>query len=219
MTDEDWLQNSDVFNLFPTLVWKIQCPAEIVVDHNPVIINAIRKINPEIDDIEPAVSWQSHQLMHKEPELDQLMSCINSAAHKVLRFLNIGTTDIEVTGCWANVNSIGASHRVHSHPNNYLSGVYYVRAPPGANTINFHDPRPQASIIRPPVTQLTSQNTDQVVVEVSDGTLLLFPSYVQHSVDSSESNELRISISFNLMFNEFAERLSKPLWEPTTSDA
>jgi uncharacterized protein (TIGR02466 family) len=214
MIDEDWLRNSDVYSLFPTLVWKIQLPAEIVTNQNPTIINAIRKINPKIDDIEEATSWQSHQLLHEEAELEQVMSCIGSAAHKVLRFLNIGSDDIEVTGCWANVISVGASHRMHSHPNNYLSGVYYVRVPPGANTINFHDPRPQASIIRPPVTQLTGQNTDQVVVEVTDGTLLLFPSYLLHSVDPSDSDELRISISFNLMFNDFAEKLSKPLWEP-----
>ena len=218
MIDEDWLQDSDVYSLFPTLVWKIQLPVEIVVNQNPLIINAIRKINPAIDDIEAAASWQSHQLLHQLTELDQLMSCVNSATHKVLRFLNIGATDIEVTGCWANVIGAGASHRMHSHPNNYLSGVYYVRAPASANTINFHDPRPQASIIRPPVTQLTGRNTDQVVVEVKDGTLVLFPSYLQHSVDPNESNELRISISFNLMFNEFAEKLNKPLWEPSPSD-
>jgi uncharacterized protein (TIGR02466 family) len=214
MIDEDWLRNSDVYSLFPTLVWKIQLPAEIVTNQNPTIINTIRKINPKIDDIEEATSWQSHQLLHEEAELEQVMSCISSAAHKVLRFLNIGADDIEVTGCWANVISQRASHRMHSHPNNYLSGVYYVQVPSGANTINFHDPRPQASIIRPPVTQLTGQNTDQVVVEVADGTLLLFPSYLLHSVDPNESNELRISISFNFMFNEFAEKLSKPLWEP-----
>ena len=28
--------------------------------------------------------------------------------------------------------------------NNFLSGVYYVQTWPGADTINFHDPRPQA---------------------------------------------------------------------------
>ena len=60
MIDEDWLQNSDVYSLFPTLVWKIQLPAEIVANQNPTIINAIRKINPKIDDIEKATSWQSH---------------------------------------------------------------------------------------------------------------------------------------------------------------
>lgn len=38
MTEEDWLQNSDVFSLFPTLVWKIQLPTNIVETQNPVIM-------------------------------------------------------------------------------------------------------------------------------------------------------------------------------------
>jgi hypothetical protein len=52
---------------------------------------------------------------------------------------------------------------VHQHPNNFLSGVYYVRTHPGADTINFHDPRNQSGIIRPPVVELTAENIDQVV--------------------------------------------------------
>jgi ectoine hydroxylase-related dioxygenase (phytanoyl-CoA dioxygenase family) len=47
---------------------------------------------------------------------------------------------------------------------------------------------------------------------VRDGTLLLFPSYLAHSVDANTSEEERISVSFNVMFSSFAERLSKPLW-------
>lgn len=39
----------------------------------------------------------------------------------------------------------------------------------GADTINFHDPRSQTGIIRPPATELTADNTDHVVVNVSDG--------------------------------------------------
>lgn len=211
--EEDWLRNSDVYSFFPTLVWKIQLPTKIVTSQNPIIINALKKINPHLANLKQSASWQSHHALHEEAELDQLLSCIGSAAYKVLRFLKIGAADIEVTGCWANVNGVRASHLKHNHPNNFLSGVYYVQAPPSANTINFHDPRPQASIIRPPVTELTGQNTDQVVVGVTDGTLLIFPSYVQHSVGPNESDKLRISISFNLMFSQFTEELSKPLWE------
>ena len=90
--------------------------------------------------------------------------------------------------------------------------MYYVRTRPGADTVNFHDPRNQAGIIRPPVAELTAENTDQVVVRVEDGTLLIFPSYLQHSVDANASEEERISISFNIMFSAFTENLSKPLW-------
>jgi ectoine hydroxylase-related dioxygenase (phytanoyl-CoA dioxygenase family) len=50
------------------------------------------------------------------------------------------------------------------------------------------------------------------VVRVKDGTLLIFPSYLYHSVDANASGETRISLSFNLMFSTFPAALSKPLW-------
>jgi uncharacterized protein (TIGR02466 family) len=93
-----------------------------------------------------------------------------------------------------------------------LSGVYYVRTHPGADTINFHDPRNQTSVIRPPVVELAAENTDQVVVRVTSGTLLMFPSFLEHSVDANMSEEERISVSFNIMFSSFTENMSKPLW-------
>ncbi|MCH8106365.1 MAG: 2OG-Fe(II) oxygenase family protein, partial [Proteobacteria bacterium] len=139
---------------------------------------------------------------------------IKFATEKTLDFLNCEQLPFEITGCWANINSTGASHAIHSHPNNFLSGVYYVQTQVGADTVNFHDPRSQTGIIRPPVTELTAQNTDQVVVNVNQGTLLMFPAYLQHSVSPNESDTFRISISFNLMFSLFAENLSEPLWKP-----
>ena len=54
------------------------------------------------------------------------------------------------------------------------------------------------------------------VVAVSDGMLLLFPSWLQHSVDPNASARNRISVSFNLMFTEYGE-LCKPLWEGGSS--
>ena len=90
--------------------------------------------------------------------------------------------------------------------------MYYVRTHPGTATLNFHDPRNQAGVIRPLVLELTAENTDQVVVRVKNGTLLVFPSYLQHSVDANMSEEERISISFNVMFSSLTENLSKPLW-------
>lgn len=66
--------------------------------------------------------------------------------------------------------------------------------------------------MRPPITELTDANTDQVVVRVKCGTLLLFPSYLQHSVDANSGDPIRASVSFNLMFPEFTAALRKPMW-------
>ena len=156
--------------------------------------------------------WQSATTLHEQEALRELVACVGHAARSVLRFLRIGDDELQITGCWATVLARSAAHRLHSHPNNFLSAVYYVRVHPGADTINFHDPRAQTGIIRPPVAALTAENTDQVVVKVTDGTLLLFPSWLQHSVDASTAERERISISFNLMFPSFAEHLAKPLW-------
>ena len=212
---DTWLKDSEVLSIFPTFVWKIQLTAEVRQRVNSNILQVITQLKPDLAEIPPGESWQSGQDIHNREQMMEFNSCIDSTAQTVLRFLKVSNNGIEITGCWANINASGASHPIHSHPNNFLSGIYYVSTHPGADSVNFHDPRSQTSIIRPPVTKLTSQNTDQVVVTVSDGMLLMFPSYLAHSVAPNESDKLRISISFNMMFSLYAERLSGPLWGST----
>lgn len=206
-----WIESSDVLSMFPSLVWKLQLKAEL---HQPMdarilgMLEPMRGAAPPV----PGRGWQSQQGLHTLEELQELVSCVRRTTLGILRFLRIGCEDFEITACWANILPPGAAHRMHSHPNNFLSGVYYLRTGAGADTINFHDPRVQAGIIRPPVTELTSANTDQVVARVNRGMLLMFPAYLQHSVDANAGEEERISISFNVMFSAFTENLSRPLW-------
>ncbi len=207
-----WIENSDVVSLFPTLVRKIQLRAEV---HEPIDASALgllHSLRQGLPELKPGEAWQSGHALQRREELRELCDCVSRAAASVLQFLNIGERAIEITGCWANLYAPCAAHRAHSHPNNYLSAVYYVRTWPGADSINFHDPRSQTGVIRPPVTELTAANTDQVVVRVSNGTLLVFPAYLHHSVDANASGEGRVSVSFNLMFSAFTAAMSKPLW-------
>jgi len=95
--------------------------------------------------------------------------------------------------------------------NNFLSGVYYVQVSSRANMINFYDPRPQTTIIRPPVIELTTYNNDQTVVCVDDGSLLVFPAWLPHSVSSNSGKERRISVSFNVMFVAYEKTMRPPL--------
>lgn len=210
VSNDGWLESSDVTPMFPTLVWRLQLKTAF---HQPMDKRMLETLAQQhLPRLAVGEGWQSGQDLHKLDEFRELMVCIEAGSRSVLRFLHIGYDAIEITACWANMLANSASHRIHTHPNNFLSGVYYLRTPAGADTINFHDPRPQAGIIRPPVTELTNENTDQVVVRVKNGTLLLFPAYLQHSVDANASDEPRISISFNVMFSAFTENLSKPLW-------
>jgi uncharacterized protein (TIGR02466 family) len=207
-----WIQASDVIPMFPTLVWKISLSPELRDAVETKVMATLASLRRDLPNLEYGHGWQSEQTLHEREEFQELASCVSHTAKSILRFLRIGYEAVEITGCWATVLAKGATHKAHSHPNNFLSGVYYVRVHPGSDTINFHDPRRQTHVIRPPVVELTAENTDQVVVRLTNGTLLMFPSYLEHSVDANMSQLERISVSFNIMFSSFTETLSKPLW-------
>ncbi len=206
---------SDVIPMFPTLVWKIQLEEQLRNKIGATALPALSLLRARQPPPGPGQGWQSVQTLHTLEEFQDLLAPVRHGISGVLKFLRIGYDAFEITACWATVLPPGAEHRVHDHPNNFLSGVYYLRTHAGADTINFYDPRSQAGIIRPPVIELTAENTERVVVRVTDGTLLLFPAYLRHSVDSNTSKEDRVSISFNIMFSAFTEHLTRPLWSPS----
>lgn len=214
-----WSETSDVIPMFATLVWKVELEAQLREAICAQALTALARMRRDLPPLAPGQGWQSVQSLHELDDFRDLVSCVHRVVPGILRFLRIGYDAYQVSACWATVLARGAVHKLHQHPNNFLSGVYYVRTHPGADTINFHDPRNQTGIIRPPVIELTAENTDQVVVRVKDGTMLVFPSYLQHSVDASASEDERISISFNIMFSSFTENLSKPLWGAATAPA
>jgi uncharacterized protein (TIGR02466 family) len=207
-----WVLSSDVIPMFPTLVWKIQLEVRLQKEIDTKVSTLLKRMRAATPSLTPGHGWQSVQNLHTREEFRELVFCVREAVITILKFLRIGYDAFEVTACWATVLAPGAEHKVHFHPNNYLSCVYYLQTHRGADTINFHDPRNQTGIIRPPVSELTSENTDQVVVRVKEGTLLVFPAYLRHSVDANAGDKERISISFNIMFSAFTENLTKPLW-------
>ena len=204
--------NAHAMRLFPSVVWRAELRPDDQRRINWTILARLAEVRRDAPALASGESWQTHQSLHELDDSGDMAARIDAAVKDLLRYLRIGHDAFHITGCWANVNAPGAAHGVHQHPNNFLSGVYYVRTPEDADTINFHDPRSQASILRPLVVELTADNSDQVVVRVAAGTLLLFPSWLQHSVDANRSGEERVSVSFNVMLSRYAEWPSKPLW-------
>ena len=126
--------------------------------------------------------------------------------------LSVDLDGFLVTGCWANIKPRGAGHPSHIHPNNFLSGVYYVRAPQAGGNIVFHDPRPQPFLVSPPTRERNQYNSRNADLAARDGLLLLFPAWLHHSVTGNTGDSERISISFNIMFERFGEDLARPKW-------
>ena len=103
---------------------------------------------------------------------------------------------LEITGMWANKLYEGETHPPHTHSNNFLSGVYYLKASNKTSPIQFFDPRPQANVLRPRNTP-TWENSSMIQFDSVVGTGYIFPSWLLHWVPIT--SEERISISWNIL--------------------
>ena len=206
------MQTPDFIRLFPSYVARVRASDPLRGTIGRGLLATLEELRAGRPDLAWGEVWQSPHGLHRLAAMQPLVAYASESAGGVLDYLKIPARALSFTGCWANLAGPGAEVKMHAHPNNFLSGVYYVQVQPGAETINFHDPRPQTAILRPPVTELTAYNTDQVVVPVEIGTLLLFPAWLPHSVSANRSERPRISVSFNLMFEDFAETMGAPLW-------
>ena len=109
--------------------------------------------------------------------------------------------NLDLANFWININKKNNYNKMHIHPSSILSGTYYAATPPQSGGIIFHN-RPETSYILAELTRLGAKNTrftttDQAC-EPKAGGVLVFPGWLQHSVEENRSEEDRISISFNL---------------------
>ena len=106
--------------------------------------------------------------------------------------------EIIFEGMWSIINRKSSYNVRHFHPNCHLSAAYYVKAEQDAGNIVFFDPR-QANVFHHPTSKEVNKINAQVQsITPKAGTLVLFPSYLEHKVNPNLSNEDRIVISFNV---------------------
>src|SRR3954468_9566584 len=205
------IEKQEVQELFPTPLWIVDLkPAEAAALNAKLGAEGERLIQPPPEG--PAGrNGETPQVLHKRPAFAEFAKLVETAARGVARFLQVDQYPMVITGCWANVNPPGAYHPTHHHPNNYLSGVYYVAVPPAGSRILFQDPRP--SMIMPKPRQYTRLTANGADAESKPGRLLIFPAWLKHSVPANDGQTERVSLSFNLMFSNFTETMAAPLWE------
>jgi uncharacterized protein (TIGR02466 family) len=207
------IEKQEVQELFPTPLWVVDLQPAAATQLNARLKAEIDRLISPRPKIPPGSNWQTPQDLHTRPAFAELVKLVETAARGVARFLQVDQYPMAITGCWANINPRGAYHPMHHHPNNYLSGVYYVAVPSPTSRIIFQDPRP--AMIMPRPRQFTRMTANGADAQSKEGRLLIFPAWLKHTVPSNDSDGERISISFNLMFRNFSETMASPLWEAT----
>ena len=105
---------------------------------------------------------------------------------------------LRITQSWLNKNKPNESHPRHFHPNSYLSAVLYITCLPN-DSINLEN-RAYGLYNNMifPKKKTTNWNSSGFKQNVTEGDLIIFPSWVLHHVDLNETkNRERISLSFD----------------------
>ena len=147
-------------------------------------------------------SWQSSPLnvTNKDDVIQNLLiNCLSQST-----FLK-ESTKLYISA-WININKKGDFNIQHDHPTSHLSGVLWLKTPKNCGDIVFDSP------VEFQIHQEIESYTDEFISKINydhnyyfnpiKGRMLIFPSHLEHSVDPSESDEDRISVSFNIRIGE-----------------
>jgi uncharacterized protein (TIGR02466 family) len=177
----------DIIALFPQPLW---------VDHLDPTPWQQELRSEEISRRE--LHWYSHdhQILDRYPDLSaEITAKLDSFAQ------HYGLVDqLQVTISWINESRKGDSTHQHQHPNSIFSGCWYWDVV-GTTEIHFH--RQPTGSLGTWVIKLddrpTPWTTDTTKIQVQQGDLLIWPSYLQHSVPAHQGAGTRRSLAFNTM--------------------
>ena len=194
------LQYEDTYNsnelvsdlLFPTVVWRKELNY-----NNTVLKEYVNDLMKASDGrkISNYGGWQSDPLIGNFPcKFKDLQLLIDKCITEISNSINFPTMKLD--NLWFNVNTPGTYNIIHNHPGAIISGVYYIDVPED-NMGNIEFYRSDDSSYYLNGNSETFFGSDRFIYKSITGVLLLFPSWLKHSVQGNLSKQNRISMSFN----------------------
>ena len=148
--------------------------------------------------------WHSKNFNMKDEEpknfIEEIKTNINTAINDM--DWDLQTQEVKISNMWAIINTKGSLNQKHHHSNSDLSAAYYVSAEKNCGDIIFYDPRPARVYKHPIAKKPNILNATINSISPEPGMLILFPSYLEHSVNPNLSDHKRIVISFNLSLDK-----------------
>ena len=200
--DHSNMDNVIPHHLFPTIIYEFCLN---INDHDKNnMLTYIKNYNRIDEEAQTSFNLQSNQTQPLAQTNDDLqtMSYFKKFKDEIIKLnknildsLEYEYDDVIITNMWGNVMTPGEVHPPHTHSNNFLSGVFYLQADDQSGNITFFDPRAQIGVLCPRIKNGNVMNANAVGFAPRENMGLIFPSWLQHWVKTSDSEE-RMSVSW-----------------------
>ena len=191
----------NLMSIYSVPLWQSEYPD--FEEHKELFLAKVREYkeqNPDTDRKSNVAGYQSPQTLHNVPEMRPLFEYICQMGFKAVADLDFMECDIALTTAWLNINdSRQCMNNEHVH-SEVFSGVFYLKAPEESGKLSIQNPAINKMWKGCSLTSQKNQFTaESIRIEPEEGNIILFPSYLPHSVETNNHDDERISISFNLI--------------------
>jgi len=147
-----------------------------------------------------AGGWHSTTDMNRKEEYNVLTKELFNMQEEIFKKELLAQKPV-LGNMWANINYPGNFNRPHLHPNALFSGVYWIKAPEKSGDLMLYEPRPGVHTTMPNRKEgkLPPELWREIHYKPQAGVAIMFPSWLWHEVKHNESNDTRISVSFNFL--------------------
>lgn len=187
-----------MIDLFSIPIWK-----NTFTEYDPNAVTQI--IEDHLEDyggneISNQYGLQTKKNLHIVKNLSPIFDFVLFNAKKALLDLQIPQNNVRIIESWGNINkTLNAFNTRHIHQG-VLSGAFYVSVPYGSGSIFFNNPGMNCLWYGFMKSQFRNKfNSEAVEMKPENGQLLLFPSFLPHSVQTNFLDVKRVSISFNII--------------------
>ena len=186
--------------IYSVPIWQSEYPE--FEDHKEIFLSTIedyKKENPSIKKSNIA-GYHSPETLHGVEEFRPLFEYICQLGMKAVSDLNFVECDVALTSAWLNINdSRQCMNSEHIH-GDVFSGVFYLSAPEESGKLVLQNPAINRMWSGCALASQKNEFTGESIrIEPIEGNIILFPSYLPHSVETNNHDEARIAISFNLI--------------------
>ena len=186
---------------FPTIVYG----KDVQLDNNQLEQSIIKWANEDKGIVKTNYKgWHSTTDMHTKPEYKPLFDELFKMQDEIYKYEHLDRKP-RLGNMWANINPPGGMNQSHIHPNALFSGVYYIKSSPKSGRLKIYDPRSGVQL-NMPIKKSGDPGEDlwrEANIDPIPGRIIMFPSWLWHAVEPNESNDIRISVSFNFIQDGF----------------
>ncbi len=169
--------------------------------------------------------------IHHDPRFAWLVGLVEQHTQQYLKELGLALDGIVlyIQRAWPVISRFGEEVGPHSHLTAHVSAVYYVSVPHSGSDesgclVFLNDSRqnevsPGLGLENTELfTEWNGLNQDQAAYAPTEGRLIIFPAKQRHAVAMNETNEARVSISFDILLTARPGAASYEFLAPPPSD-